>query len=125
MRQSSDQLGEGQAGQAVPPQNEAIDQLQQGARAATQDLMQQLSRGGQMRPGPGEPAGDVPDRERDPFGRDAENAGRGMNTEDVKIPEQDKVQDARRIRDELRRRAGQRARPVPELEYIERLLRQF
>lgn len=125
MRQSSDQLGEGQAGQAVPPQNEAIDQLQQGARAATQDLMQQLSRGGQMRPGPGEPVGDVPDRERDPFGRDAENAGRGMNTEDVKIPEQDKVQDARRIRDELRRRAGQRARPAPELEYIERLLRQF
>jgi hypothetical protein len=87
--------------------------------------MQQLSRSGQMRPGPGEPAGDVPDRERDPFGRDAENAGRGMNTEDVKIPDQDKVQDARRIRDELRRRAAQRARPAPELEYIERLLRQF
>lgn len=125
MRESTDQLGEGQAGQAVPPQSEAVDQLQQGARAATQQLMQQLSRSGQVRPGPGEPAGQAPDRERDPFGRDAENAGRGMNTEEVKIPDRDKVQDARRIRDELRRRAGQRARPTLELDYIERLLRQF
>jgi uncharacterized protein (TIGR02302 family) len=126
MRQSTDQLSEGQAGQAVPPQTEAIDQLQQGARAATQQMMQQLSRGGAMRqPGPGEPAGDAPDRDRDPFGRDAENAGRGMNTEDVKIPDRDKIQEARRIRDELRRRAAERARPAPELDYIERLLRQF
>ena len=87
--------------------------------------MQQLSRSGQVRPGPGEPAGQAPDRERDPFGRDAENAGRGMNTEEVQIPDRDNVQDARRIRDELRRRAGQRARPTLELDDIERLLRQF
>jgi uncharacterized protein (TIGR02302 family) len=125
MRESTDQLGEGQAGQAVPPQSEAIDQLQQGAREATQQLMQQLSRSGQMRPGPGQPTGEAQDRERDPFGRDAQNAGRGMNTEDVKVPDLDKAQDARRIRDELRRRAGQRARPTLELDYIERLLRQF
>ena len=125
MRESTDQLGEGQAGQAVPPQSEAVDQLQQGARAATQQLMQQLSRSGQMRPGPGEPMGQPPDRDRDPFGRDVESSGRGMNTEEVKIPDRDKVQDARRIRDELRRRAGQRARPTLELDYIERLLRQF
>jgi len=127
MRQSTDQLGQGHAGQAVPPQTEAIDQLQQGARAATQQLMQQLSRGGLMQPGPGQPVGNAPENDRDPFGRDAENDGRGMNADNrgVQIPDRDKVQDARRIRDELRRRAGERARPAPELEYIDRLLQQF
>lgn len=127
MRQSTDKLGEGQAGQAVPPQSEAIDQLQQGARSATQQLMQQLSRRGLMRPGPGQPMGEAPNRDRDPFGRDAENDGRGVNgdTRAVEIPDHDKVQDARRIRDELRRRAGERARPAPELEYFDRLLDQF
>ena len=127
MRQSTDQLGQGQAGQAVPPQTEAIDQLQQGARAATQQMMQQLSRSGMMRPGSGQPIGEAPERDRDPFGRNAEEDGRGMNADSrgVEIPDRDKVQDARRIRDELRRRAGERARPAPELEYIDRLLQQF
>ena len=123
MRDSTEQLGEGQAGRAVPPQTRAIDQLQQGARAATQQLMQQLGRSN--RRGPGEPNADPMQRERDPFGRNTDNAGRGMNTEKVEIPEQDKLRDARRIRDELRKRAGQRQRPQDELDYIERLLRQF
>ena len=48
-----------------------------------------------------------------------------MNTEEVKIPDHDKTQEARRIRDELRRRAAERSRPTPELDYIDRLLRQF
>jgi len=127
MRQSTDRLGQGEAGQAVPPQSEAIDQLQQGARSATQQLMQQLSRRGLMRPGPGQPMGEAPNRDRDPFGRDAENDGRGVNgdTRTVEIPDHDKVQDARRIRDELRRRAGERSRPAPELDYFDRLLEQF
>ena len=127
MRQSTDQLGQGQAGQAVPPQTDAVDQLQQGARDATQQLMQQLSRNGMMQPGPGQPFGNPPENDRDPFGRNAENDGRGTNVDNrgVQIPDRDKVQDARRIRDELRRRAGERSRPVPELEYIDRLLQQF
>ena len=123
MRDSTQQLGEGRAGRAVPPQTRAIDQLQQGARAATRQLMQQLGRGN--RRGPGEPDADPMQRERDPFGRNTDNAGRGMNTEKVEIPEQDKLRNARRIRDELRKRAGQRQRPQDELDYIERLLRQF
>lgn len=128
MRQSTDQLGQGQAGQAVPPQSEAIDQLQQGARSATQQMMQQLSRSGMMRPGQGQPMGEAPNQDRDPFGRDPEDDGNGMNPDGRDIDGAltgDSTQDARRIRDELRRRAGERARPVPELDYIDRLLDQF
>jgi hypothetical protein len=129
MRQSTDQLGQGQAGQAVPPQTEAIDQLQQGARAATQQLMQQLSRNGMMRPGPGQPTGEAPERDRDPFGRNPENTGNdGMDPDSRKFGKRldgEGVEAARRIRDELRRRAGERSRPAPELEYIDRLLDQF
>lgn len=123
MRGSSDKLGKGQAGQAVPPQTDAIDQLQQGARAATEALMRQFGQRGQR--GEGNPSSEARDRQRDPFGRTQDNDGRGMNTEQVEIPDQDRLRDARRIRDELRRRAGQRTRPQPELDYIDRLLKQF
>jgi hypothetical protein len=35
------------------------------------------------------------------------------------------MQKSRQILDELRRRAGERSRPALELDYIDRLLRQF
>jgi len=35
------------------------------------------------------------------------------------------LQKSRQILDELRRRAGERSRPVIELDYIERLLKRF
>ncbi len=123
MRGSTEQLGKGEAGRAVPPQTDAIDQLQQGARAATEALMRQFGQRGQR--GEGNPTSEARDRQRDPFGRTQDNDGRGMNTEQVEIPDEDRLRDARRIRDELRRRAGQRTRPQPELDYIDRLLKQF
>ena len=43
----------------------------------------------------------------------------------MKIPEEREMQRARDILNELRRRAGERGRPLPELEYLERLLRRF
>ena len=79
-------------------------------------------------PGQGQPMGSPPNQDRDPFGRDPENDGSGINPDgrDIKGPlTGDSTQDARRIRDELRRRAGERARPTPELNYIDRLLEQF
>lgn len=123
MRDSGDQLGRGQAGKAVPPQTGAIDQLQQGARAATEQLMRQLGRGRQ--PGGGDQPFGRSSRSRDPFGREIDKTGRSANTEGIEIPDEDTVRDARRIRDELRRRAGEHLRPRLELDYIERLLKQF
>ena len=43
----------------------------------------------------------------------------------VKIPDQSDLARAREILDELRRRSGEATRAQEELEYIERLLRQF
>ncbi|HEX4614887.1 MAG TPA: DUF4175 family protein, partial [Stellaceae bacterium] len=44
---------------------------------------------------------------------------------DVRIPDENTLQKSRQILDELRRRAGERSRPVIELDYIERLLKRF
>lgn len=121
MRESTKQLGQGEAGKAVPPQGQAIDQLQQGARSATKQLMQQMGRRGMLGR-----QGEMPNgQQRDPFGRDPNSSGQGAATGDVKVPDKDRVRAARQLRDELRRRAGERTRPELEREYIERLLKEF
>jgi hypothetical protein len=58
---------------------------------------------------------------KDPLGRSM----RGRATGDVTIPGIGDLQRARAIRDEVTRRAGERARPPVELDYLERLLKRF
>jgi len=60
----------------------------------------------------------------DPLGR--ENGGRGPSYGDqVKVPDKSTLERARNILKELRRRAEERGRPKEELDYIDRLLKQF
>jgi hypothetical protein len=126
MRDAVDALNRGQPGQAVGPQTEALDQLQQAARAMEQQMMDQMGQGdGQQDPN-GQPSGRRPSRnaDRDPLGRD--RTGNGNYDEgDVRIPDQADVQKSREILDELRRRASERYRPEIEHDYIERLLKRF
>jgi hypothetical protein len=61
---------------------------------------------------------------RDPFGRPLSSNGT-YDQGDVAIPDDSVLQKSRQILDELRRRAGERSRPTIELDYIDRLLRQF
>jgi uncharacterized protein (TIGR02302 family) len=117
MRRSTKALRGGRPGDAVAPQTRAIDQLQEGARQATRRLMEGIGQGLAQRSG-------NPNNRPDPLGRSADGIG-GVNTTDVGIPSGDSLRRAREIRDELRRRAGQRSRPIPEREYINRLLKQF
>ena len=63
--------------------------------------------------------------EQDPFGRAPNDATPGQAEGDVVIPDTGDLKRAREIRDELRRRASERSRPEVELDYIDRLLRQF
>ena len=49
----------------------------------------------------------------------------GIDSDNLKIPDQGTVERAQRILDELRKRAGQGFRPRIELDYIDRLLRRF
>ena len=64
---------------------------------------------------------------RDPFGRriQEEEGSSEPTTGRVKIPDKREIQRARRILDELRRRAGDLWRPKIEQDYIDRLLKRF
>jgi uncharacterized protein (TIGR02302 family) len=59
----------------------------------------------------------------DPLGR--ETVGRGRANGNLHIPDASVLQHARDILLELRKRAGQQGRPKEELDYIDRLLKQF
>lgn len=127
MRDAGEALGQGQPGMAVPPQTQALDELQQGLQSMAEQMAQQMM--GQGRQGQGEPGGRQSTQQRDGMGRDP--LGRRMpefgsdDTSSVRIPEEAELQRARDILDELRRRSGEFARPRHELDYIDRLLRQF
>jgi hypothetical protein len=127
MRDATGALQRGQPGEAIGPQTEALDQLQQAARDFAQQLQQRLGKGW------GDPSDDeigATDRdqrgrvERDPFGRPTSSNGT-FDQSDVRIPDENTLQKSRQILDELRRRAGERSRPLIELDYIERLLKRF
>ncbi|HYH16980.1 MAG TPA: TIGR02302 family protein [Azospirillum sp.] len=126
MRDAGQALQQGQPGAAVPPQTQAMDELQQGMQSYAEQLMQQMMGMMGMQPG-NNPDGREPGRVgrgRDPLGRRPPGMG-NVDGNDVKIPEQSDLQRAREILDELRRRSGQFERPMPEREYIDRLLKQF
>jgi uncharacterized protein (TIGR02302 family) len=127
MRDATGALQRGEPSDAIGPQTEALDQLQQGARDFAKQLRDNLAKGWGS-PGLDEPdsgPGDLPDRgDRDPFGRPLSASG-PYDQGDVTIPDEGILQKSRQILDELRRRAGERSRPTIELDYIDRLLRRF
>jgi uncharacterized protein (TIGR02302 family) len=121
MRRSTESLKGNQPGASVPAQTEALDQLREGARAATEQLMKKFG-GAMAAAGQGQPR--RPGGQQDPFGRRLEG-GQGAAQADVEIPSESDVQKARRILEELRRRAGERQRPPVERDYIDRLLKPY
>jgi uncharacterized protein (TIGR02302 family) len=77
-------------------------------------------------PGPNRSGRDPRDSLRDPLGRLMQN-GTGGNDQsaDVQVPDQMEQARTRAIQEELRRRGSDRERPQQELDYIDRLLKQF
>ena len=125
MRDATEALQRRQPGEAIGPQTEALDQLQQAAREFAQQMQRRLGRGNPDDNDVGATDSEPGDQvERDPLGRPMSNNGT-FDRGDVKIPDQNTLQKAREILDELRRRAGERSRPEIELDYIERLLKRF
>jgi hypothetical protein len=123
MGQAEGQLGQGNADGAVDSQGRALEALRRGAQNLAQSMQQQ----GMMGPGPGRPGRLGPPRaqqETDPLGRPLRGRDYGDDVT-VKVPGEIDVQRARRILEELRRRFGESFRPQLELEYIERLLREY
>lgn len=111
MGEAQGQLGQRSLDDATQAEREALDAMRKGAASLAKNLM---DRNGQQGPSGSE----------DPLGR--QSGGRGPNLgDDVKIPDQSQLQRARSILKELRKRAEERGRPKEELDYIDRLLKQF
>ena len=125
MRDAAGALQRGNPGDAIAPQSQALDELQQGARDFAKQLQDRLSKGWGS---PGDDTATDQDgqdkTDRDPFGRPL-SANGPYDQGDVQIPDDSVLQKSRQILDELRRRAGERSRPAIELDYIDRLLRRF
>ncbi|MFP6731307.1 MAG: TIGR02302 family protein [Alphaproteobacteria bacterium] len=120
MRDALQALSAGLAGQAVGPQTSAIDEMQQGAQALLQAMMEEIGRAPQR---PGGLTGGFGNA-LDPLGRGL--LGRGFQDDSrTAIPDKADVQRSREILDELYRRAGEFQRPSIEREYIKRLLKRF
>jgi uncharacterized protein (TIGR02302 family) len=122
MGEAGDQLGDGDADGAVDSQGRALEAMRRGAQGMAQSMQQQMGQG----PGPGNPGRTGQARanqDTDPLGRPM----RGHDVDDttVKVPGEIDVQRARRILEELRRRFGESFRPQLELDYIERLLKDY
>jgi hypothetical protein len=66
------------------------------------------------------------DERRDPLGRQLTEGSGGLDESGLtQIPEEMERARTRAIQDELRRRGADRTRPQSELDYIDRLLKQF
>ena len=117
-------LGEGDADSAVDSQGRALEAMRQGAQSMAQSMQQQMGQG----QGPGNPGRTGQARangDTDPLGRQMRRRGQDLDDTTVKVPGEIDVQRARRILDELRKRFGESFRPQLELEYIERLLKDY
>jgi uncharacterized protein (TIGR02302 family) len=124
MGDADGRLGEGNADGAVDSQGKALDALRKGAQSLA-DAMQQGDGDGQG-DGPGNRAGRQQSggNQSDPLGRPLHGREFGDDLT-VKIPGEIDVQRVRRILEELRRRLADPQRPQIELDYIERLLKDY
>ncbi|MFN5278522.1 TIGR02302 family protein, partial [Bradyrhizobium sp.] len=124
MGDASGRLGEGNADGAVDSQGRALDALRKGAQNLA-DAMQQGD-GDQQGDGPGNRVGRQQSggNQTDPLGRPLHGREFGDDYT-VKIPGEIDVQRVRRILEELRRRLADPSRPQIELDYIERLLKDY
>jgi uncharacterized protein (TIGR02302 family) len=124
MDDAGGKLGEGNADGAVDAQGKALEAMRKGAQSLADS----------MQPGDGEQPGDGQGNrvgrqqsggnQSDPLGRPLHGREFGDDLT-VKIPGEIDVQRVRRILEELRRRLADPARPQTELDYIERLLKDY
>jgi uncharacterized protein (TIGR02302 family) len=124
MGDAGSRLGEGNADAAVDSQGKALEALRKGAQSMAESMQQGEGEG--QGEGPGNRAGRQQSggNQSDPLGRPLHGREFGDDFT-VKIPGEIDVQRARRILEELRRRLADPARPQIELDYLERLLKDY
>ena len=121
MGQAEGELGEGDADGAVGSQGRALEAMRKGAQGLSQQMQQGMGPGPNGRPGRGQQRAQ---QDTDPLGRPLRGRDYGDDVT-VKVPGEIDAQRARRILEELRKRFGESDRPQLELDYIERLLKDF
>jgi uncharacterized protein (TIGR02302 family) len=151
MRDAGTQLGQAQDKAAGESEEKAIEALQKGGQEMGQAMAKAFGQGQQgadqegdadgamgfsLQDGQGDQTGNgyrrgpPPDRAnpggRDPLGRHYGQGSSGADENaDVTVPEERERQRTQAIQEELRRRDADRGRPQQELDYIDRLLKQF
>lgn len=123
MDDAGGKLGDGNADGAVDAQGKALDALRKGQQKLAESMQQGDGDGQDNSPGNRAGRQQSSGNNTDPLGRPL----RGHETDDltVKIPGEIDVQRVRRILEELRRRLGDPSRSQTELDYIERLLKDY
>lgn len=126
MGDATGRLGEGNADGAVDSQGKALEALRKGAQSLAEAMRPGDGDGQQDGQGPGNRAGRQQSggNQTDPLGRPLRGREFGDDYT-VKIPGEMDVERVRRILDELRRRLADPSRPQIELDYIERLLKDY
>jgi len=124
MGDATDDLLSDQPGAAVDDQVDALEAMREGAEQLGEALRelarQQAGEDGES--GMDGPGGDAADL--DPLGRPQSSMG-PLYGDSVEVPDAGEITRSRELLEELRRRAGERARPREELDYIDRLMQQF
>jgi uncharacterized protein (TIGR02302 family) len=123
MNEAQGELGDNNTDSAVDSQGRALDAMRKGAQSLAQSMQQQMGQG--QSPGRvgrlGQPRAD---QDTDPLGRPLRGRDYGDDNT-VRVPGEIDTQRARRIIEELRKRFGDFARTQEELDYIERLLKDY
>ena len=70
------------------------------------------------------PIGQRQGEQRDPLGRPLSQGG-NVETNERLVPTEDQYRRSREVMDEIRKRSGDRSRPMIELDYLRRLLDRF
>ncbi|MDA5558341.1 TIGR02302 family protein [Shimia sp. MMG029] len=117
MQGAEDALRQDDLATAIDRQAEAMDALREGLRNLGEAMAQQQQDGQQ---GTAEAQGNA----QDPLGRSQGNRG-AAGTQEGLLQGEDVYRQARRLLDEIRRRAGEAERPEIERNYLERLLDRF
>jgi uncharacterized protein (TIGR02302 family) len=124
MGDAEGELGQGEADSAVDSQGRALEAMRKGAQGLAQQMQQNGMGMGQGLGQPGRNGRQRAQQDTDPLGRPMRGREYGDDVT-VKVPGEIDAQRARRILEELRKRFGESTRPQLELDYIERLLKDF
>jgi uncharacterized protein (TIGR02302 family) len=119
MEGAAGSLREGEKGNALSQQGEAMEGLRESARSMARNLQQQ----GQGNEGNFGRNGEARGNRDDPLGRPMARTGEDRGPDRNMVPGQAAVERARQILEMLRNRANQTQRPKIERDYLDRLLK--